>query len=38
MTIRLKAHSTWSFVESCLQQGADELACRKDQPALLQIL
>jgi len=38
MTTHLKAHNIWSFVESGLQQGADELALRKDQLALLQIL
>ena len=38
MTTHLKAHNIWSYVESGLQQGADELACRKDQLALSQIL
>jgi len=38
MTTHLKAHNIWSYVESGLQQGADELARRKDQLALSQIL
>jgi hypothetical protein len=38
MTTHLKAHNIWSFVESGLQQGANELARRRDQLALSQIL
>lgn len=38
MTTHLKAHNIWSYVESGLQQGADELARRRDQLALSQIL
>jgi len=39
MTTHLKAHNIWSYVESAgLQQGADELARRRDQLTLSQIL
>jgi hypothetical protein len=38
MTTHLKAHNIWSYVESGLQQGANELARRRDQLALSQIL
>ena len=38
MTTHLKAHNIWSFVESGLQQGAYELARRRVQLALSQIL
>ncbi|KAF1867906.1 hypothetical protein Lal_00012802 [Lupinus albus] len=37
MTTHLKAHNVWSFVDPGLQQGADEIAHRKDQLALSQI-
>ncbi|KAI5429263.1 hypothetical protein KIW84_034040 [Lathyrus oleraceus] len=37
MTTHLKAHNVWSFVDPGLQQGANEVARRKDQLALSQI-
>jgi hypothetical protein len=37
MTTHLKAHNIWSYVETCLQEGADDTARRKDQLALSQI-
>ncbi|XP_058784201.1 uncharacterized protein LOC131658971 [Vicia villosa] len=37
MTTHLKAHNVWSFVDPGLQEGADEVARRRDQLALSQI-
>ena len=37
MTTHLKTHNIWSYVETGLQEGADDTARRKDKLALSQI-